>query len=159
MVTWMHHHDAYWHHDTFLNWAKAEGIVEEDDEAEPKRKRQRGDDESEVRVCRGYKVAKKPGYGDMTVDDLIKYHAMDKWFTWYLDEFLGAHSIPIPPSHNISFGIFKYLSVTLPQIPQVSDPDRKSTRLNSSHQIISYAVFCLKKKKKHISTPNLSQYD
>src|SRR5258708_10231737 len=33
--------------------------------------------------------------------------------------------------------------------------DRKSTRLNSSHQIISYAVFCLKKKKKkkHRGTP------
>src|SRR2546422_8219120 len=29
-----------------------------------------------------------------------------------------------------------------------SDPDRKSTRLNSSHGYISYAVFCLKKKKK-----------
>ena len=28
------------------------------------------------------------------------------------------------------------------------DPDRKSTRLNSSHITISYAVFCLKKKKK-----------
>src|SRR5438552_5251421 len=28
--------------------------------------------------------------------------------------------------------------------------DRKSTRLNSSHQIISYAVFCLKKKKNKI---------
>src|SRR3989454_5688741 len=27
------------------------------------------------------------------------------------------------------------------------DPDRKSTRLNSSHLVISYAVFCLKKKK------------
>src|SRR5258708_27437521 len=27
--------------------------------------------------------------------------------------------------------------------------DRKSTRLNSSHQIISYAVFCLKKKNRH----------
>src|SRR5437762_8181732 len=27
------------------------------------------------------------------------------------------------------------------------DPDRKSTRLNSSHRCISYAVFCLKKKK------------
>src|SRR5258708_29354674 len=27
--------------------------------------------------------------------------------------------------------------------------DRKSTRLNSSHQIISYAVFCLKKKKRN----------
>src|SRR5258708_27873167 len=28
--------------------------------------------------------------------------------------------------------------------------DRKSTRLNSSHQIISYAVFCLKKKKQYV---------
>src|SRR5205807_4288404 len=28
-------------------------------------------------------------------------------------------------------------------------PDRKSTRLNSSHLVISYAVFCLKKKNKH----------
>src|SRR2546430_11255786 len=28
--------------------------------------------------------------------------------------------------------------------------DRKSTRLNSSHSQISYAVFCLKKKKKHL---------
>src|SRR5437762_8843188 len=34
--------------------------------------------------------------------------------------------------------------------------DRKSTRLNSSHRCISYAVFCLKKKKKQInkSLPN-----
>src|SRR5258708_10019264 len=31
--------------------------------------------------------------------------------------------------------------------------DRKSTRLNSSHQIISYAVFCLKKKNSHPLTP------
>src|SRR2546429_3307521 len=34
--------------------------------------------------------------------------------------------------------------------------DRKSTRLNSSHGYISYAVFCLKKKKEHI-TVTLSQ--
>src|SRR2546426_2781365 len=32
--------------------------------------------------------------------------------------------------------------------PRVTDLDRKSTRLNSSHLVISYAVFCLKKKKK-----------
>src|SRR5437588_6093742 len=32
--------------------------------------------------------------------------------------------------------------------PQLVDGDRKSTRLNSSHTVISYAVFCLKKKKK-----------
>src|SRR2546422_7854767 len=31
---------------------------------------------------------------------------------------------------------------------QLNDIDRKSTRLNSSHGYISYAVFCLKKKKK-----------
>src|SRR5258708_19071596 len=34
--------------------------------------------------------------------------------------------------------------------------DRKSTRLNSSHQIISYAVFCLKKKK--VNYDNTSRY-
>src|SRR5690606_40081055 len=33
-------------------------------------------------------------------------------------------------------------------LEQVADEDRKSTRLNSSHVKISYAVFCLKKKKK-----------
>src|SRR5438034_4980787 len=31
----------------------------------------------------------------------------------------------------------------------VTNTDRKSTRLNSSHTVISYAVFCLKKKNKH----------
>src|SRR5437879_13912409 len=31
---------------------------------------------------------------------------------------------------------------------QIGPQDRKSTRLNSSHRCISYAVFCLKKKKK-----------
>src|SRR5256885_6304908 len=31
----------------------------------------------------------------------------------------------------------------------VNTSDRKSTRLNSSHLVISYAVFCLKKKKTH----------
>src|SRR5258708_9906288 len=35
------------------------------------------------------------------------------------------------------------------QIAQQRMVDRKSTRLNSSHQIISYAVFCLKKKNPH----------
>src|SRR5438034_3250867 len=33
-----------------------------------------------------------------------------------------------------------------------SHADRKSTRLNSSHTVISYAVFCLKKKKKNKTT-------
>src|SRR5437867_7135107 len=42
--------------------------------------------------------------------------------------------------------------------------DRKSTRLNSSHRTISYAVFCLKKKKKLVNMPgtlvtNWSRYE
>src|SRR3712207_7987022 len=46
----------------------------------------------------------------------------------------------------------------LPALDVEKTPDRKSTRLNSSHANISYAVFCLKKKKKKyipyiVSTP------
>src|SRR2546426_2254613 len=43
----------------------------------------------------------------------------------------------IGPVAKQSDGIFRYWT------------DRKSTRLNSSHLVISYAVFCLKKKKKY----------
>src|SRR2546427_2649473 len=45
--------------------------------------------------------------------------------------------------------------------PAEGPPDRKSTRLNSSHSQISYAVFCLKKKKKnhldHCHLPRISK--
>src|SRR2546428_6410349 len=37
--------------------------------------------------------------------------------------------------------------------------DRKSTRLNSSHDQISYAVFCLKKKKNHQPRPRVEAID
>src|SRR5438034_7563674 len=37
-------------------------------------------------------------------------------------------------------------------------PDRKSTRLNSSHTVISYAVFCLKKKKKKSKKKYIKQH-
>src|SRR2546426_9364953 len=42
-----------------------------------------------------------------------------------------------------------------PVLPnEAGSKDRKSTRLNSSHLVISYAVFCLKKKKKKHTTPS-----
>src|SRR5438034_6765375 len=51
------------------------------------------------------------------------------------------------------------MSARLPLVPTIcrvpwrqSKLDRKSTRLNSSHTVISYAVFCLKKKKKRKNT-------
>src|SRR5260221_6321622 len=36
---------------------------------------------------------------------------------------------------------------------ELDQPDRKSTRLNSSHTVISYAVFCLKKKRQPQVSP------
>src|SRR5437762_6148461 len=47
----------------------------------------------------------------------------------------------VPDGGNPLRGELKHL------LPGVDSLDRKSTRLNSSHRCISYAVFCLKKKK------------
>src|SRR3989454_8281904 len=41
--------------------------------------------------------------------------------------------------------------------PTMRSRDRKSTRLNSSHLVISYAVFCLKKKKKPEENPYIAE--
>src|SRR2546426_7286934 len=53
--------------------------------------------------------------------------------------------------------------VTLFLVPQPEQPvmlqDRKSTRLNSSHLVISYAVFCLKKKKTNTTINRLRMHD
>src|SRR3712207_7825488 len=54
----------------------------------------------------------------------------------------GEHPYPSPRSRRLVPGVSTIAIVT--------DEDRKSTRLNSSHANISYAVFCLKKKKQHI---------
>src|SRR2546422_7017399 len=43
-------------------------------------------------------------------------------------------------------------NITRARRVSVAETDRKSTRLNSSHGYISYAVFCLKKKKKDAHT-------
>src|SRR2546422_6515646 len=62
----------------------------------------------------------------------------------------------------------RVLDVTVPalrQAEQLRSPvqrhrlDRKSTRLNSSHGYISYAVFCLKKKKEIIHLSQVVFYD
>src|SRR3712207_8653851 len=44
------------------------------------------------------------------------------------------------------FSLFRYFGIFFQDYSE-NDEDRKSTRLNSSHANISYAVFCLKKKK------------
>src|SRR5256885_11919524 len=46
-----------------------------------------------------------------------------------------------------------------PSSPAAATEDRKSTRLNSSHLVISYAVFCLKKKKLAHTSTELTLHD
>src|SRR5256885_12946371 len=64
----------------------------------------------------------------------------------------GRHA-SVPAIHHLGWAVRS--------IEKARRQDRKSTRLNSSHLVISYAVFCLKKKNKlpayvvahHLSTP------
>src|SRR5437762_4919157 len=60
-----------------------------------------------------------------------KFHSME----------IAVHFIEQYALQN-NFALFKHKS------EKFADGDRKSTRLNSSHRCISYAVFCLKKKNK-----------
>src|SRR5437660_4503748 len=56
--------------------------------------------------------------------------------------------------------VVHHLDVAGLVLRQLGGPgDRKSTRLNSSHVAISYAVFCLKKKKRHASLPQAALLD
>src|SRR5688500_19212219 len=48
----------------------------------------------------------------------------------------------------IAFSLVALVAIATPGPTVLLALDRKSTRLNSSHLVISYAVFCLKKKKK-----------
>src|SRR5256885_5693667 len=58
---------------------------------------------------------------------------------------------PAPKPQKVWEQQFDYSDGALGKIARMDrDRDRKSTRLNSSHLVISYAVFCLKKKKKTI---------
>src|SRR6202012_6211662 len=51
---------------------------------------------------------------------------------------------------SVSFNL-ENVTKNVPTINRMPEKDRKSTRLNSSHTVISYAVFCLKKKKTNAS--------
>src|SRR5256885_12297530 len=51
------------------------------------------------------------------------------------------------------FGLRVHRSTICRAVERVARRDRKSTRLNSSHLVISYAVFCLKKKNMRFDVP------
>src|SRR5437868_11784150 len=90
---------------------------------------------------------------------------VDLFFDWNSDMILTLQRVDavvarmqaeLPPTarvetHRMTFAMFPIIgySLTSDTIPpdKLWEIDRKSTRLNSSHVSISYAVFCLKKKK------------
>src|SRR5256885_12806528 len=59
-------------------------------------------------------------------------------------------SVPVHGAHGARWEVRNR-----PAAPGPGHGDRKSTRLNSSHLVISYAVFCLKKKKNNNTTLTL----
>src|SRR2546430_1674637 len=67
----------------------------------------------------------------------------------YIKNVLGLSEMVIPgeDSRNKQLREIQQLLASAPIVLSMPTPDRKSTRLNSSHSQISYAVFCLKKKK------------
>src|SRR5688572_32333539 len=73
----------------------------------------------------------------------------------YTTLFRSARHLRVVPRSGAELGapeptpLWFYILKESELTPKVPDEDRKSTRLNSSHSQISYAVFCLKKKKKY----------
>src|SRR2546430_12375450 len=57
----------------------------------------------------------------------------------------GGAARPVPPGRPVAVGVHVPIDRSDGELEVVED--RKSTRLNSSHSQISYAVFCLKKKQ------------
>src|SRR5256885_15613851 len=75
--------------------------------------------------------------------------ATSEIYTLSLHDALPIFFLPVHPWLSVVFQFFFILLAAGPSLQDKKEleyKDRKSTRLNSSHLVISYAVFCLKKK-------------
>src|SRR5207248_4414787 len=84
-------------------------------------------------------------------NDVLFFEGSEKIFPAFLTRLLSDYHIAggkFNVAGNSNGGLSAFLIAA--KYPQYF-VDRKSTRLNSSHRTISYAVFCLKKKKKYRS--------
>src|SRR5258708_11318591 len=89
----------------------------------------------------------RPGT-DLAVSFLPLAHVYGRMLD-YVYIFHGCPIAYVEAVENVAQALVEVHPTVLAAVPRFLD--RKSTRLNSSHQIISYAVFCLKKKKKNIT--------
>src|SRR2546422_10433378 len=92
-----------------------------------------------------------PGVEPTTVGEMVRHLG-----TVHLPLYIGAASVLVSTSRALlrqarrsAIGIAMTVAFAGAVLSAAAE-DRKSTRLNSSHGYISYAVFCLKKKKHHI---------
>src|SRR5690554_7169388 len=86
---------------------------------------------------------------------LILFSCHKRWVTVQLTKLYFTYTMMLKTHGIVLKTTLDYITKQTIPLPIVlfgelkKDEDRKSTRLNSSHVRISYAVFCLKKKKKN----------
>src|SRR5438034_8339581 len=84
---------------------------------------------------------------DPTTMSMTELERLTRRYTASIIETLGPDSDVPAPDVNTNERVMAWIMDTY-SMHHRHTVDRKSTRLNSSHTVISYAVFCLKKKKK-----------
>src|SRR5438034_11108024 len=68
----------------------------------------------------------------------------------YTTLFRSLYPVGAGTTFDMGYYLSRHIPMVRAKLGAACKRDRKSTRLNSSHTVISYAVFCLKKKKKKI---------
>src|SRR5256885_11510428 len=76
----------------------------------------------------------------------------------YTTLFRSRHAVALDEGRDLTTRLDLARTDEIGVLARELDRDRKSTRLNSSHLVISYAVFCLKKKQDHLSTARTSSH-
>src|SRR3712207_8701052 len=91
----------------------------------------------------------------LSLHDALPIYESDRSFL--LLEPFGAIVTNVEADHLDNYGDLAAVEEAFDRFVATVDPDRKSTRLNSSHANISYAVFCLKKKNMLYQSVNTRQ--
>src|SRR6266850_1712747 len=85
---------------------------------------------------------------ELRLDDVDLFHVLEsRGPLTGLETYDAADDLGQPLQHDEDAGHGNHRLERIDRRALGGDRDRKSTRLNSSHLVISYAVFCLKKKK------------
>src|ERR1041385_9318362 len=104
------------------------------------------DKEYTERHERAQALMKRDGLDALIVSEKNNYWYFTGLISYQLDHIQRPQICILPKSGKPLLLIYANDKSKAKALPWVGEVDRKSTRLNSSHGYISYAVFCLKKK-------------